>query len=49
MTNSKNVFKVDMSGVTMERVSFSPWTFTLNPSDMIAQVIHAARHPRADP
>lgn len=33
----------------MERVSFFPWTFILNPGCMTAQVIHAARHPRADP
>ena len=29
----------------MERVHFFPWTFILTPVCVIAQVIHAARHP----
>lgn len=33
----------------MERVHFFPWTFILTPVCVIAQVIHAARHPRGDP
>ena len=33
----------------MEGVHFSPWTFILTPICVIAQAIHAARHPRGDP